>query len=128
MGSHELDRAFCNAEYAQPGRTNHVDCKGVVISVMFGNKRVILGQWVQLIRDLIKSKGLHLTHVKAHVGIPSNEVANSNAQVCNESVTFSPMMSPMEPSQLTKEASRSVGKTPNTRQPALGIWSASFWA
>ena len=81
---------FLAAYYSEAGATIHIDCKGVITSVLKGGKRVVMGELVKHIWELMQEKGLKVTHVKAHVGIRGNECANTSAQTYNASVANSP--------------------------------------
>ena len=69
----EMVALYLAAYYAESGTTIHVDCKGVITSVLKGGCRVVLGELVKKIRMLIQEKRLKVVHVKAHVGIVENE-------------------------------------------------------
>ena len=49
----EMAALFLVAHYSEAGTTIHVDCKGVISSVMKGGKRVVMGELVKQIRALI---------------------------------------------------------------------------
>ena len=124
---------YLAAHYAPPGTIVHIDCKGVITSVQQGGPRVMLGEMVSFIRQWVKRKGLSLRHVKAHVGIPGNEVANTTAQTCNASVKFSPKQVPTNAFHVVFKGEKFTyphkvwTKTLLPKHQQSDIWHVSFW-
>ena len=50
----EMCALYLAAYYADAGTTIHIDCKGVITSVLRGGCRVVLGELVKMIRRLIQ--------------------------------------------------------------------------
>ena len=68
------------AEYASPRSVICVDNKGVISAVQGCKERVILGRWVNRMRDLVQDKELRINYIRAHQGEFGNDLADSKAK------------------------------------------------
>ena len=128
----EMIAMFLAAYYATHGSTINCDCKGVISAVQNQPVRVTLGKWVHRIRQLLQSQHLAIRHVKAHIGILGNEIANTMAQKSNVKVPISPPQTVQYPFDVlhVHELMTHPHKTwtkhyiPSHKQD--GIWTGSF--
>ena len=77
----EISALLLAAEYAAPKSLILVDNEGIISALQGHKERVVLGRWVNRMRELVQSKELMIKYVRAHQGEVGNELAGSKAKL-----------------------------------------------